>query len=430
MNEENNIELRSEEFQEVLGATPSWILRWGIIILAIILFILLIGSTIFKYPDTISAEMTLTGTAPAVAVVAKTTGKVQELNVNDNDEVHVGDYLAVIENAAQTDDILQLKSYLKICMDSGAVFLPAKELKLGNLQSLYSSFYLVLTEYNEWIRLQYYPQKKEALKNKMNQYQSYCTRLTNQRNLVAEQLQISRRQYERDSVLYLKNVIAKEELESAENQYLQARLSLENMRVTLENTQIELLQMREGLLDLDNQYSEKKHTLESQIQTQINQLLSGIQDWELTYALVAPVDGRVTFTNVWSPNQNVNAGQTIFTVVPESPDQIIGKAFLPVQRSGKVKTGQQVNIRFNNFPDNEFGIVRGTVGNISLVPAFNNNEIAYVVDINLPSGLATTYHKELPYLPEMKAQADIITEDISLMQRLIQPLRKIWTENV
>jgi len=28
---------------------------------------------------------------------------------------------------------------------------------------------------------------------------------------------------------------------------------------------------------------------------------------------------------------------------------------LPVARSGKVQTGQKVNIRLDNFPENEFG---------------------------------------------------------------------------
>jgi HlyD family secretion protein len=49
--------------------------------------------------------------------------------------------------------------------------------------------------------------------------------------------------------------------------------------------------------------------------------------------------------------------------------------------------------------------------------------------IALPEKLMTTYKKELPYLPNMQGQAEIITEDISLLERLIMPVRKILTEN-
>ena len=54
MGEDNihkEIELRSEEVQEVMNHIPPSILRYGISVLLGILLILLIGSTFFNYPD-------------------------------------------------------------------------------------------------------------------------------------------------------------------------------------------------------------------------------------------------------------------------------------------------------------------------------------------------------------------------------------------
>ena len=106
------IELRSEEFQEVLGSVPPWILRWGITVLAIVVVILLAGSAIIKYPDVIPAQIVLTGSTPPATVVAHASGKLKELYVTDNQNVKTGDYLAVIDNPARTEDILHLKNYL------------------------------------------------------------------------------------------------------------------------------------------------------------------------------------------------------------------------------------------------------------------------------------------------------------------------------
>ena len=104
---------------------------------------------------------------------------------------------------------------------------------------------------------------------------------------------------------------------------------------------------------------------------------------------------------------------------------------MPTERSGKVKKGQKVNIRFSNYPDKEFGVVRGTVKNISLIPVVDGQNIkSYMVDIQLPYGLKTSYDKELPFLPEMEGQADIITEDISLLQSFLMPIRKVITEGL
>jgi len=49
----------------------------------------------------------------------------------------------------------------------------------------------------------------------------------------------------------------------------------------------------------------------------------------------------------------------------------------------------------------------------------------YSVEISLADHLITTYKKELPWLPNMQGQADIITEDISLLERLVLPVKKI-----
>ena len=46
-----DIELRSEEVQEVMGQVPAWIVRWGIRLLFLVVVTLLVGSCFFKYPD-------------------------------------------------------------------------------------------------------------------------------------------------------------------------------------------------------------------------------------------------------------------------------------------------------------------------------------------------------------------------------------------
>ena len=160
------------------------------------------------------------------------------------------------------------------------------------------------------------------------------------------------------------------------------------------------------------------------------QLRTGIRDWELAYVLKAPVDGKVTFTNFWVENQNLTAGEEAFNVVPEDNGRPLAKAMLPTDGSGKVKVGQRVHIRFNNFPDTEFGVVEGTVGNISLVSVKVEDVSNYVVEISLPDGLRTTYGKELPFVPGMEGQADIVTENRSLLERFLLPVKKVWTEHV
>ena len=107
----NNIELRSEEVQEILGEVPAWILRRGITLTAIIVVVILLGSAFFKYPDVITSSVVLTSTNPAISIVAKSSGRIQHLYINDNQYIDKGSYLAVIENSEKNHDVLYLKKY-------------------------------------------------------------------------------------------------------------------------------------------------------------------------------------------------------------------------------------------------------------------------------------------------------------------------------
>lgn len=427
------IELRSEEFNEVLSTVPAWIIRWGITVTACVVLMLLVGSAVFKYPDVISSTVTLTGTTPVSAIVAKTSGKLQELYVENNQQVEANTLLAVIENPAKTNDVIRLKELVQQAennLDTIAL-VPSQQLQLGSLQSLYSSFYLSMSEYRQFRELAYHLKKIELVKARIVKNEVYYRNMLKQKDLSAVQAKIAHQQYARDSLLGVKGLVSKEAVEESYSRYLQSSLSSENIDRSLENLQIQLAQMNESLYDTEYQYLDQKNSLETQLRSLVNQLRAEIDAWEISYALITPIDGEITLTQYWTNNQNVTAGNIVFNIVPTNQGEIIGKAMLPTERSGKVRKGQKVNIRFSNYPDKEFGLVKGVVENISLIPIVDGqNAKSYMVDIELPNGLRTSYNKELPFLPEMEGQADIITEDISLLERFLMPIRKVITEGL
>jgi HlyD family secretion protein len=429
-NEEDKIELRSEELQEVLGAVPHWILRWGISIIGLVVLILVIGSAIFKYPDTISAEITLTGTTPPASIVARASGKLAELLVEDNQIVEINQWLAVVENPTNTKDILYLKDFL-IAFNVGEIIkLPRKDLKLGNLQPTYSVFFSNLYDYMEFNRIDYYPSKIKMTQERTAQYKRQYERLLNQSDLTKKQLEISKIQFQRDSTLFKSGTISSLEFETAQNQYLQSRITYENVRTSVYNVQIQIKQAEESLFDLEQQYIERKNNFINQLLNNVNQIKAEIHSWEMNYVLISPILGEVTFTKFWVKNQNIVGGEVVFTIVPVEEPELIGKANMPIARSGKVRQGQKVNIRFENFPDVEFGMVRGIVNNVSLIPMQIDNVYYYAVEIVFPQELLTSYGKTLPFLPNMKGRADIITDNITVLERFIMPLRQLWRKGM
>jgi len=161
--------------------------------------------------------------------------------------------------------------------------------------------------------------------------------------------------------------------------------------------------------------------LKNVIQT-FNQLKKAIKDWESQYLLQSNMDGKVAFLNYWDINQTVNQGDLIFTIIPSENSSFIAKLKTPAQNSGKIKKGQRVNIKIENYPDTEFGVLKGTINNISLIP---DAEGLYLVKVNLPKTLITSYNKTLDFRQEMRGSAEIITEDLRLIERFFYQFREV-----
>ena len=102
---EEKIELRSEEVQEVMGQIPSWILRWGITLVGLIMVGLAIGSYLFKYPDTLMAEVTVTMATPPIEMYARVTGRLEHMTARHLQQVNPDEALAVLENTADFKDV-------------------------------------------------------------------------------------------------------------------------------------------------------------------------------------------------------------------------------------------------------------------------------------------------------------------------------------
>ena len=150
-----------------------------------------------------------------------------------------------------------------------------------------------------------------------------------------------------------------------------------------------------------------------------------MKDWELKYVLSSKMDGQVLFLNYWSVNQTVNQGDLVFTIIPKVNSSFIAKLKTPAQNLGKVQVGQNVNIKLHNYPDYEFGVLKGTVTHISEI---SNKEGVYTIDVSLPKTLITSYNKEIEFKQEMQGVAEIITEDLRLIERVFYQFKKIFKQ--
>jgi HlyD family secretion protein len=318
------LELRSEEMSDILTRPPHILVRSGISVICAVILLLITGSFFFKYPDVITGEILITTQNPPVWLVAKTSGKIKELNCSDKQTVKTGEILAVIENPAKTNDILQVKSLLSQYIVNDSIFYVPEELRnsgyeLGNIQNIYSAFIRAATDYNNFLDLGATQKEKEALNVQISGHKNYSFNLRKQLELKQKELEIAQSSYEREKHLFEKGTISKAELETAESALLNTRQSLQQLQTSIASDRMESGQLQESLSKLDIQYQREQNSLLSNLKTAANELETAIENWEQSYLLISPISGAVTFNMFWASNQFVNQGDKVTTVIPEKP---------------------------------------------------------------------------------------------------------------
>ncbi|PIY07272.1 MAG: HlyD family secretion protein, partial [Bacteroidetes bacterium CG_4_10_14_3_um_filter_31_20] len=264
------------------------------------------------------------------------------------------------------------------------------------------------------------------LKQQIAIQNQYYYRLNKQSELQKEDLLIAKSEFKRDSSLFNEKVTAESEFSKSKSAFIQRKQTYESAITNLLNVKLQISQLEQQIVELQLQIQEQQKQYTQAIEQSYNTLLNSVKQWKQQYVFISSICGTVAFTIFRSENQNITIGDKVFTIIPEKESKIIGRIIMPMQGSGKVKSGQKVNIKFYNFPYMEFGMVTGKVKSISLI----SNESNYVVEVEFPNGLKTNYGKVLPFNQEMKGSAEIITEDIRLLERFFNPIKAIIKKNL
>jgi multidrug resistance efflux pump len=429
--ETDKVRLRTDEIQDIVGIVPKWFVRYGISVIFAFLCIIIIGCWFFKYPDIVSANVSITANNLPTTIVARSDGRLVKIFIKDNQLVKENEVLAVIENSANYTEVFRMKevidslgNILKADVNLNLEF-SGEYSRLGDIQPYYSSFIKQLKDFKNFVSLDYHSKKIASLNAEIVQQKDYLKKLNSRMLYSGEQLNIAKKQYVRDSALFKNQVIALADFEKSQNSYLQAKSSYELSRTEIISIELQITKLNQSILDLSSERLEKNSQTHTSVKESFDVLVSHIADWEKAYVLKSSTGGTITFTRIWSDNQNIKAGETVFTVIPSGSLSYIAKIQIPVQSSGKVKAGQRVIIKLADYPYMEYGLLYGNIKKISLVPEDN----FYFAEVELPSILITSYGTDISQKNEYKGSGEIITRNQRLILKFINPLRSLWEKN-
>jgi membrane fusion protein len=162
--------------------------------------------------------------------------------------------------------------------------------------------------------------------------------------------------------------------------------------------------------------------------------------------IVAPRDGVIS-TITYKPGQFVNGGQIIATMLPSEhgEDNLEVNLFAPSRTAGFVLPGQIVNIRYQAFPFQKFGLYSGKITDISRTPfaptelpanlastilsnseqniiGSNNSEGLYRIRVKLMEQHVNVYGLKKDIKPGMTLEADIIQDSRKIWEWILEPI--------
>lgn len=407
---------RSEMMEEIVSGRPGFLICWGNMVFLLVLILIGIACWFIKYPDTIQAPAKLTSINSPKPIVSLINGKLVKLNMAETQQVSKGQVLGYIESTANHDQVLLLASNLDSIQNlvnnevTGQIkfFFVGTPTQLGELQSGYQIFSQAWLSLNNYLEGGFYLKKHAMLLNDKSSLEKLNRNLIEQMKLQEQDLELVQKTFDANQSLKDEKVISDFDYRLEQSKLINKKLSLPQIKATIISNQSQQAEKEKEILELENNiYQQRLIFLQS-----LNTFKSQVEDWKHKYVLTAPIEGKVAFASFVQENQQLEAGKPICFINP-AESQYYAEVTIPQANFGKVSLGQSVLLKLDSYPFQEYGFIAGEIEAINHIP----DEKGYVAKVNLPMGLTTTYKKQVQYREGLKANAEIITKDLRLLER-------------
>ncbi len=418
-----NIHLNNETIHDLIGDIPKGILAWGIIGIFSVVLILLTMTWFIRYPDIISEKIIISSVPPPARIYAAEGAKINHFFVKNGEHVAIGQYLAVIENAANTEKVLQLENLLKK-WETNQTFDIAYFPLFSGLGELESPYFVLRESLQKWANYQAKTGTETAFlantQAQIGQTQNLTNHIYAERALLEQELNMLKKQWETQQSLQREGVVSRKDVEQAEAVYLQKQKEITRQLSEIARNDIQIQSYTQNINDRQQNYTSEKQQLESEIVIAYKQLSSTLSAWKQKYIIASPAIGKAYLLGIWYEQQYAHSGKEIMSILPDA-HHFVGKIKMATTKTGKIRINQQVQIRFDSYDYKKYGTILGQISAISPIPN-EEKEPYFLIDVKLPDSLMTNYQYTITPQAEMTGEAHIITEEKRLFERFLRLL--------
>ncbi|MDQ3291975.1 MAG: hypothetical protein M3Q05_11870, partial [Bacteroidota bacterium] len=213
---------RSDDLTEVMAQIPNWIVRSGMTYLFITLVAILTVSWFIRYPDVLTSDVVLTSPNPPARIIAQSSGKLHQIFFKENDYVQKGALLGIIENSANSSDVLGLLSLLNSTPYSDLINNQNLDLfdnnNLGEVQMEYANFYRAYNDLKLFKQLNPVARELTSTRQEFKEHHNLLNKQLKEKEFYKTEIGLVQKDYDRNVFLYKNKVIADKQLEDNERE--------------------------------------------------------------------------------------------------------------------------------------------------------------------------------------------------------------------
>jgi membrane fusion protein len=372
----------------------------------LVLFVLSLGAFLFfgQYANKETVKGAINPQSGLVKVYAPERGIVTSRRVVEGDEVTEGDVIFVVSTERHLNASDQMQA---IVAEETQKSIAIVESQIEEEKSLSK-----LRKLDIQGQLTYIRQEIESIGKEITLHEASVA--------------ISGEEVERIDMAAKKRYVPKTEYTNSFKSELESKIGLE--------------QLRRGLTDRKNKASQ----LSAELKQSPAKLTQGLLSYEKTlselrqrlaetrgnrsYSIIAPSSGRVT-SLVYNEGDTIKLETPLLTIMPKDVG-LKADLYVPTQAAGFLHEGQEVNIRYDAFPYEKYGLYGGVIEQIPkniMIPGevevpFEVKEPVYKVVVKLNSQTVMAFGREHFLQVGMLLQGDIIRDHSRIIDWVLQPL--------
>ncbi|NJR52206.1 MAG: HlyD family efflux transporter periplasmic adaptor subunit [Leptolyngbyaceae cyanobacterium CSU_1_3] len=351
-------------------------------------------------------------------------GKVSRLIMKEGKFVKAGQVLVELDDDLATHEIERLEQDLA-----------AAQTELSQAQTLLSQTHLQAQTHFLVTRSATQAQEVEVAqaKSNINTTQELLSQL--QTDAFAQSMRLAKFQ-----PLVAEGAIAQEQVFQLEQSLRDRQRTITEHRGALNRSLTEIERLQTGVTQKQAEEKEVQQKAEQNAQelamriTQIRAKISNLETMRVAANsklkqryVYAPTSGVVSALHVRNVGEVVQPGQPIADIAP-SHKPLVLSAILPNQEAGFVKVGMPVQIKFDAYPYQDYGMVSGSV--VSISPDARSDDRlgqVYRLDVQLDRTYIIKDQQKVSLKSGQTASAEIITRRRRIIDVMLDPLKKLQT---